>query len=166
VPDPSPYVPGNAPGILDDWCGPVEYRYDGQVYADGIWGVDGWDENYIQSVRLDCRRPEVRDHCARWLAKVLGLPVGATSPGWECRPREGVSVAHWRLGPVNHTAIFPAGGLGWWDDGKCSYGRGGPDLSSISLDSPDRDALALAAVCRWAADEIRAGRLEVPHGRL
>lgn len=36
----------------------------------------------IAAMHLDPSRPEVRDHCARWLGRAHGLEIGATAPEW------------------------------------------------------------------------------------
>lgn len=153
--NPSPFVPGDAPGLLSDVPLRVEIRW-GDWYP-VVWArpdvvtesgelIANADPSHI---RLSTLRPEVCDRCARWLAWVFGVPVGATAPEWlYCSDRpEGPT---WILAPCEpHCEEFHAHRV--------------PSLSSIPLDSPNRDAIALAATCRWAIEEIRAGRLEVPH---
>lgn len=46
-----------------------------------------------------------------------------------------------------------------WDNGTAYFPNRGPDLSFVDLDSPDRDALALAAIARWLGEELLAGRI-------
>jgi hypothetical protein len=100
-------------------------------------------------IRLDTRRPEVRDHLSRTIARWLGVPVGATAPRW----RYYSTMGEWGLS-------------GATSDAETLDTRRHPFLSSIPLNSPDREALALAAVVRWLGDEVQAGRIqapEVPH---
>jgi len=175
VTDPSPYLPADAlPGAL----GPVplrcEYEIDGEWYS-GIWAepdvlTELGDLLTLRDsqIRLDLRRPEVRDRVARRVAEVLGVPVGATAPGW----RRG-GAREWRL-----TGVAPGGqvtGLARIEDTERRFhpDKPGewvekrhpglymqiPSLDAIPLHDPDSDALALAAVARWLGDEIRAGRV-------
>lgn len=132
------------PGLLEHedgspWCGPCEILTD--------------------RTRLDTRRPEVRDQVARVMARILGVPVGATAPGFEfVPPREASS---------DDSGSGALCVLGAWErvlyaeerDAVCCNGTHVSSLSSIPLDSPDREALALAAIARWLGDENRAGRV-------
>lgn len=172
--DLSPYVPGDAPGLLGRWRGPVE---DQDI--DGVWhravttghSINGCPEvidldtphrGFVGAslLRLDLRIPEARDRVVRWLAGVLGVPVGATAPLFYFDTSINACVLVWHDGVRTLSAAFYARD-GAWSDVHSYHPGGGPALASIPLDHPDRDALALAAVARWAADEIRAGRLPV-----
>lgn len=96
----------DAPGILDDWYGPVEYlapNCDAWAWAVAL-SVTAFRGNPVvtyyalfsddagglidaapTSVRLDSTRPEVRDRMARWLAERLDVEVEATAPAWRLR---------------------------------------------------------------------------------
>jgi len=54
-----------APGILDGWTGPVEWR---DPHGTAWWHghSDEPDGGYGDIVRLDFRLPEVRDRAMRW----------------------------------------------------------------------------------------------------
>ena len=135
------YIPGDClPGLLDGWCGPVE------VFVSGCWQRRAWMSwlprfpNDI--VRLDTRREEVRDQVARVLARVLGIPVGATAPRFVLP--SGCKAWVLSTGSVVHTHIFGAKEY----SGRHPDRHTVPDLAQIPLDSPDRDAIALAIIAR------------------
>jgi hypothetical protein len=133
------------------WYGPVE-RWSG---LDQRWIHDVWPGGYGDCpIRINLRRPECRDQAARVIARVLGVPVGATAPGWRYSRGWGAYV----LEACTHTVYF-------FHDGTWGYSvetrLPGPSTSPILLDSPDRDALALAVVLRWLDEEVTAGRITV-----
>lgn len=131
---PSPFVPGSLPGLLDGWC-----------------------PSFPFAVRLDLRRTECRDRVARWMAQVLGVPVGVTAQAWgEWWRVNDRAKWHFELGRgMTGDEFWPADPGDGLSTGRYIV----PALASIPLDSPDRDALAMAAVARWLGDEIRAGRI-------
>lgn len=152
--DPSPFVPGTH-GVLDGWCGPYEWRWTrGDRWLN--WPASTPTTREGIEHRLSTLRPESRDRLSRWLASVLGVPVGATAPGWAYEPAR----RWWCLtGATGMSTAFMAA----TDMPSRDWRVVVPSLSSIPLDSPTRDQDALGAVCRWAQGEIDAGRLEVHH---
>lgn len=161
------YIPGDClPGLLTGWCGPYEWSWDAIRWYD-------WPELTTVArdglrLRLDLRREECRDRTDRVLARVLGVPVGATAPGWW---EWYVGTGGWALGSGPHAAeecaVFPRVMPLALTDGQRQTWHHVPALASIPLDSPDREILALAAVARHIGAEIRAGRIqpaEVIHG--
>lgn len=164
------------PAALRAWGGAVVSAPTPYISADCLPGLlDGWDEwtgqdhdplgcacdtccsgpIFRHPDRFNARIQAHRDFLTRVLAGVLGVPVGATAPGWRALG----DARAWRLsgGPsLADEWYFSAEMV--WDSQGYAHGAAGA-LSTIPLDSPDRDALALAAVCRWVGDELRAGRI-------
>jgi hypothetical protein len=167
------------PGLLSGWAGRVtaldgpglEFYLIGfapdrrarivRVPSDGYFAYDGeknymegWLESYQHLILVDTSRPEVRDQVARVIARILGVPVGATAPvfgeWWRIGYRDKL---HFDLGRGPSSVEFWAA-----DPGDCDGMLSGqylvPSLALIPLDSPNRDALALAAVARWLGEEI------------
>lgn len=174
-----PYVPGDLPGLLDGWCGPWELRnYSYLGWSPWrSWTEDAPGEDYSRiERRLDCRMEEARDRCARWLARVLGVPVGATAPEFRVEITEEEGEILWaarltgddrREPPWLFTPGRPSGGY------MCRINRAFvqqlrelpafrsyPDPWSAETQATIVP-LALAAVCRWVGEEIRAGRITV-----
>jgi len=118
--------------------------------------------------RFDARIPAHRDFLARALAGVVGVPVGATAPEWW-----GIGICEWLLHcPLPHGQYAGSPPMSLTDrrfvreppNSFIASRYPGlfvvvPPLSAISIDSPDRDALALAVVVRWAGEEVLAGRI-------
>ena len=141
MPDPSPFVPAwTLPGLLADW-----QAWFGCAAVSPPRGV------------FDTRIPADRDFLSRVAARWLGVKVGATAPrfawdgrigGWVLYADDGEAwLVLYTSGSLNRQT-----GLGW----VAGF------AVTIPLDSPDRDALALAAVVRWIGDEVRAGRIQPP----
>jgi len=144
--DPCYILTSECEGVLAGWVGPVVVR-DGMgeetavVVLDGvIVGASGeWRPGHTDvTVLLDAGRPEVRDRLARWLAGRLGVECGTTAPMFRVVVEDGVLFAYLTAGD-GWTHWFTAAPSGEW------YTQG---LADIPLDSPDRDVLALLAVCR------------------
>jgi hypothetical protein len=174
MPDtPSPFVPASTlPDLLlhpdgSPWCGPIvgPRGLHGVLTAGTLAPYPGtpyrvaWDDGACfdepEGIRLDTRRPEVRDQGARVIARWLGVPVGATAPriawdgkigGWVLYADDGEA---WLVLYTSGSVIRQTG-LGWISG----------FAASIPLDSPDRDALALASILRWLGAEYRAGRIQ------
>lgn len=159
--DPRYLLASECPGVLDNT--PLRCEYDSDTYAPedagwthGIWispeevteGGDLLDSRRLR-IRLDSRRPEVRDRLARWLAERLGVECGTTAPTWRrttgslggyvlvCGPRPRAVIEFSATEPHPARGNLPQAGV-----------IHVPALSDIPLDSPDRDVLALVAVCR------------------
>ena len=146
------YIPGDClPGLLDGWTGPAEtWVRPGVASFSGHWAqtVVFCGGEYPcrtpgeREIRLDTRREEVRDRVARVLARVLGVPVGATAPRFFLPDECLAWVLSKGSGRMPH--IFGSTDYLGPHPGRHTV----PELAELPLDSPDRDAFALAIIAR------------------